>query len=304
MTSTSSPVASRLHPPQADLARRVGRREDRRAAGPLGGDATRVLRAAASTGVAVRRFPESVSPASIACPPCASTSIPSKCQGHNRCYALAPELFDVDDYGEAHEIGDGEVPPGWRTRPAWRSPTAPSSPSRSRSDDGPGHHHDTTGRVRRRPRRTTVRSPTGPPTSTTPTRRTTATPTRSGPTCATAARWRTPTATTAPGCRSPTPTCRRSPTTPRTTPRGPSSSATPRSSPPAPIGGAPPISSDPPFHHHARRLLLPPFAPKQIEPWEPEVRKLCNELLDEIEAHARRGRRHRRVARRTRSTSR
>ena len=24
-----------------------------------------------------------------------------KCQGHNRCYALAPELFDVDDYGDA-----------------------------------------------------------------------------------------------------------------------------------------------------------------------------------------------------------
>ncbi len=36
---------------------------------------------------------------------------PDKCQGHNRCYALAPELFDVDDYGEAHEIGDGDVPP-------------------------------------------------------------------------------------------------------------------------------------------------------------------------------------------------
>ena len=35
----------------------------------------------------------------------------SKCQGHNRCYALAPELFDVDDYGNAHEIGDGTVPP-------------------------------------------------------------------------------------------------------------------------------------------------------------------------------------------------
>ncbi|HEX9260004.1 MAG TPA: ferredoxin [Acidimicrobiales bacterium] len=35
---------------------------------------------------------------------------PAKCQGHNRCYALAPELFDVDDYGNAHEIGDGEVP--------------------------------------------------------------------------------------------------------------------------------------------------------------------------------------------------
>ena len=24
--------------------------------------------------------------------------IADKCQGHNRCYALAPELFDVDDY--------------------------------------------------------------------------------------------------------------------------------------------------------------------------------------------------------------
>jgi len=34
-----------------------------------------------------------------------------KCQGHNRCYSLAPELFDVDDYGDAHERGDGVVPP-------------------------------------------------------------------------------------------------------------------------------------------------------------------------------------------------
>ena len=35
-----------------------------------------------------------------------------KCQGHNRCYAIAPELFDVDDYGNAKEIGDGTVPAG------------------------------------------------------------------------------------------------------------------------------------------------------------------------------------------------
>ncbi|MEX0847790.1 MAG: ferredoxin [Ilumatobacteraceae bacterium] len=33
-----------------------------------------------------------------------------KCQGHNRCYALAPELFDVDDYGQAVLLIDGEVP--------------------------------------------------------------------------------------------------------------------------------------------------------------------------------------------------
>ncbi|MDH3755475.1 MAG: ferredoxin [Acidimicrobiia bacterium] len=35
---------------------------------------------------------------------------PDKCQGHNRCYMLAPELFDVDDYGYASHIGDGDVP--------------------------------------------------------------------------------------------------------------------------------------------------------------------------------------------------
>jgi ferredoxin len=34
-----------------------------------------------------------------------------KCQGHNRCYALAPELFDVDDYGQAVLLGDGSVTP-------------------------------------------------------------------------------------------------------------------------------------------------------------------------------------------------
>jgi cytochrome P450 len=51
---------------------------------------------------------------------------------------------------------------------------------------------------------------------------------------------------------------------------------------PAPIGGAPPITSDPPFHAMARRLLLPAFAPKKIEPWEPEIRRLCNDLLDRL----------------------
>ncbi len=33
-----------------------------------------------------------------------------KCQGHNRCYMLAPELFDVDDLGNAFERNDGVVP--------------------------------------------------------------------------------------------------------------------------------------------------------------------------------------------------
>jgi ferredoxin len=33
-----------------------------------------------------------------------------KCQGHNRCYALAPELFDVDDFGQAILLVEGDVP--------------------------------------------------------------------------------------------------------------------------------------------------------------------------------------------------
>ena len=35
-----------------------------------------------------------------------------KCQGHNRCYALAPGLFKVDEYGYATpRPPDGVVPP-------------------------------------------------------------------------------------------------------------------------------------------------------------------------------------------------
>jgi ferredoxin len=35
------------------------------------------------------------------------------CQGHGRCYSLAPELFDADDEGYAVlKVDDGEVPPG------------------------------------------------------------------------------------------------------------------------------------------------------------------------------------------------
>jgi ferredoxin len=35
---------------------------------------------------------------------------PQLCQGHNRCYAIAPELFEVDDEGNATELHDGVVP--------------------------------------------------------------------------------------------------------------------------------------------------------------------------------------------------
>ena len=35
-----------------------------------------------------------------------------RCQGHTRCNALAPELFELDDLGNAREVGDGRVPNG------------------------------------------------------------------------------------------------------------------------------------------------------------------------------------------------
>jgi ferredoxin len=35
---------------------------------------------------------------------------PERCQGHSRCYSLAPELFDVDDDGFAYVLIEGELP--------------------------------------------------------------------------------------------------------------------------------------------------------------------------------------------------
>jgi ferredoxin len=32
---------------------------------------------------------------------------PDKCQGHNRCYSVAPELFELDDLGMSSEAGTG-----------------------------------------------------------------------------------------------------------------------------------------------------------------------------------------------------
>ncbi|MGI9641682.1 MAG: cytochrome P450 [Acidimicrobiia bacterium] len=51
---------------------------------------------------------------------------------------------------------------------------------------------------------------------------------------------------------------------------------------PAPMGPAPPITSDPPFHAIARRLLLPPFAPKPIKALEPYTREFCHRLIDDL----------------------
>ncbi|MET9250882.1 ferredoxin [Nonomuraea sp. NPDC051941] len=37
---------------------------------------------------------------------------PGRCQGHGRCYDLAPGLFGEDGEGYGQVVGDGVVPPG------------------------------------------------------------------------------------------------------------------------------------------------------------------------------------------------
>ncbi|WP_020176888.1 ferredoxin [Methyloferula stellata] len=37
---------------------------------------------------------------------------PARCQGHARCTAVAPELFELDEFGSSREKGDGIVPAG------------------------------------------------------------------------------------------------------------------------------------------------------------------------------------------------
>ena len=122
-----------------------------------------------------------------------------KCQGHNRCYALAPELFDVDDYGQAVVIGDGDGAAGAGGEGAARRRQLPGVRDQHRrlSADDATDVHRTGGHLRagrrlghrHRPRRPDLQP---------------ACATRSGPSSASrAARSPTPTGTAACGRRSP-----------------------------------------------------------------------------------------------------
>ena len=51
----------------------------------------------------------------------------------------------------------------------------------------------------------------------------------------------------------------------------------------APMGVAPPITSDPPFHHDARKLLLPAFTKTAVAKLEPATKALCHGLIDAFE---------------------
>jgi cytochrome P450 len=48
----------------------------------------------------------------------------------------------------------------------------------------------------------------------------------------------------------------------------------------APIGGEPPISSDPPFHHDARKLLLPAFTKTNVAKQAVTTEAFCHALID------------------------
>ena len=39
-----------------------------------------------------------------------------RCEGHGRCYALAPRVFEPDDIGNSRTVGDGTVPAGEEDR--------------------------------------------------------------------------------------------------------------------------------------------------------------------------------------------
>jgi cytochrome P450 len=54
----------------------------------------------------------------------------------------------------------------------------------------------------------------------------------------------------------------------------------------APIGVSPPISSDPPFHHDARKLLLPAFTKQVVERQEAATRAFCHSLIDSFEGRS------------------
>ena len=43
---------------------------------------------------------------------------PEKCQGHARCHALAADLFELDEFGNARVRGSGRIPPALEDQ-AW-----------------------------------------------------------------------------------------------------------------------------------------------------------------------------------------
>ena len=63
-----------------------------------------------------------------------------RCQGHGRCYDLAPELFGADDEGYGTVLGSGVVPPGEQAQARLAALNCPESAIEvTEEDDGDGH---------------------------------------------------------------------------------------------------------------------------------------------------------------------
>jgi ferredoxin len=49
----------------------------------------------------------------------------TRCQGHARCAAVAPELFRLDELGDSRPIGDGTIPQGLEDKARLASANCP-----------------------------------------------------------------------------------------------------------------------------------------------------------------------------------
>lgn len=58
------------------------------------------------------------------------------CEGHSRCKALAPALFELDAFGNAAEVGDGTVPAGMEAQARLATANCPEFAIEIDEDDG------------------------------------------------------------------------------------------------------------------------------------------------------------------------
>ena len=231
---------------------------------------------------------------------------PERCQGHGRCYDLAPDLFGEDEDGYGTVLGDGAVPPDREDDARLAAANCPEAAVDDRGgltmtveDRFAQDYHDAAPRPVAGQPRTTRSSPgrwrTGRPTSPTSSRSTR----QHAPDVWEDLRGRCPIAHTdrfgGGVAAHPVRGRRRD----RLRHRAFSSRAIIMSNfrPPRGPGagrGVPPISSDPPFHHDARKLLLPAFtktAVSQAGAGDPGVLRLADRRV----RRAGRRRRRRRV---------
>jgi ferredoxin len=61
-----------------------------------------------------------------------------RCQGHGRCYALAPELFEPDEVGNSRVVGNGEVAAGLAAKARLAESNCPERALALEGDDAEG----------------------------------------------------------------------------------------------------------------------------------------------------------------------